>query len=761
MKCALFFFLSILSTSVLSQVKVKGTIQNQKGEPLAYVTIAFQSTTLSSRLEGAYSSSEGSFEVDLIPDHYQVTIQMIGYENLVLEKEVVTEVDFGALMMIESAEELDEVVVRAERSYITNDLGKKTLYVGADLANAGSTAVDALESLPSVTTTIDGAVNVRGSENVIIYVNGRETKRDPKSLQFISADALKKIELITNPSAKYDAEGVAGIINLVYEKARTTKLELFGSITTPFRGSLGLNTSISSDRFSLYVTANERRSIFETSDKNRRITPEDSLTRYDNDNFSEGLGLTRELNAGFSYEPDTNFSIGFEINYLKWDDDADQDQQSTFGYENNSTSAIRLNNDWREIEDELSFTFSSEKQFINEGELKLQFTAGGEDEVNSANFNTRTLDLSGTPIEQTIRSSNETEDQRYYQGKLEYLLPVFDDFEIEAGVVFDKFNINVNQALTFFDDNPIDNRFRIEMDKYAGYVLVNDKRKKFEYSVGIRYEEFSSTSLQKATDSTFTQQFNNFFPSLQWKYPINTTQSLGFNFTRRINRPSFWQVSPFLSYTDPLNLETGNPYLKPEFGYLYELTYSGNVGLLSYDITGFRRTTKDVIQVVSTPFGEDRLLVSYDNLGIRHDDGVEWNASLDLSSKMTVDFNGNTYAINFTDNPQEAFFNRRWNWKMRLKQRFRLEKNWTLDLIQYYRSPSFGAQSIGLRQYYVNASIQKSFNKKRGSVTLSMRDIFNTRIFGEEVVGETFNLTNEYKYQTQAITFSLRYKLLD
>ena len=761
MKCALFFFLSILSTSVLSQVKVKGTIQNQKGEPLAYVTIAFQSTTLSSRLEGAYSSSEGSFEVDLIPDHYQVTIQMIGYENLVLEKEVVTEVDFGALMMIESAEELDEVVVRAERSYITNDLGKKTLYVGADLANAGSTAVDALESLPSVTTTIDGAVNVRGSENVIIYVNGRETKRDPKSLQFISADALKKIELITNPSAKYDAEGVAGIINMVYEKARTTKLELFGSITTPFRGSLGLNTSISSDRFSLYVTANERRSIFETSDKNRRITPEDSLTRYDNDNFSEGLGLTRELNAGFSYEPDTNFSIGFEINYLKWDDDADQDQQSTFGYENNSTSAIRLNNDWREIEDELSFTFSSEKQFINEGELKLQFTAGGEDEVNSANFNTRTLDLSGTPIEQTIRSSNETEDQRYYQGKLEYLLPVFDDFEIEAGVVFDKFNINVNQALTFFDDNPIDNRFRIEMDKYAGYVLVNDKRKKFEYSVGIRYEEFSSTSLQKATDSTFTQQFNNFFPSLQWKYPINTTQSLGFNFTRRINRPSFWQVSPFLSYTDPLNLETGNPYLKPEFGYLYELTYSGNVGLLSYDITGFRRTTKDVIQVVSTPFGEDRLLVSYDNLGIRHDDGVEWNASLDLSSKMTVDFNGNTYAINFTDNPQEAFFNRRWNWKMRLKQRFRLEKNWTLDLIQYYRSPSFGAQSIGLRQYYVNASIQKSFNKKRGSVTLSMRDIFNTRIFGEEVVGETFNLTNEYKYQTQAITFSLRYKLLD
>ncbi|MEO1256739.1 MAG: outer membrane beta-barrel family protein, partial [Bacteroidota bacterium] len=284
----------------------------------------------------------------------------------------------------------------------------------------------------------------------------------------------------------------------------------------------------------------------------------------------------------------------------------------------------------------------------------------------------------------------------------------------------------------------------------------------FEYALGVRYEQFTSTSLQKSTDSTFRQSFNNFFPSIQWKYAtVNRIHSLSFNFTRRINRPSFWEVSPFLTYTDPLNLETGNPFLRPEFGYLYELTWSGSWGLLSFDLTGFRRTTRDVIQRVTNPLDENQLLVTYDNLGIRNDDGFEWNGSFDVTDKLIFELNGSTFRTQFKEENEAVFFSGRWNWQTRLKQRLQLKADWTIDISQYYRAPRYGAQSISLAQYYINASIQKAFKQKRGSITLSVRDIFNTRIFGRELVGEDFSLTNNYKFQTQVLSLSLRYKVID
>ncbi|MEM7297833.1 MAG: outer membrane beta-barrel family protein [Bacteroidota bacterium] len=761
MKTLSFLFLWCISMVSLPQMTVSGKVVDEKGDPVPYVTVSFRSQTAPSRMEGTFTLEDGRFTLQIPADRYLIGFQMIGYEKVSIEKQVTEDLDLGMVTMKENVEELEEVVVRAERSYIENDLGKKTLHIGADLANAGSTAVDALESLPSVTIAARGTINVRGSENVIIYVNGRETKRDPKSLQFISADALQKIELITNPSAKYDAEGIAGIINLVYAKSRSTKLELFASVSTPFRRSFGLNTSISSDNFTFYLNASDRRSRFRVSEDQMRLTPFDSLRRYDNRISSKGKGITREVNAGVSYEPDTTFSMGLEISYLRWDDEADQFQNGIFAYENGARSIMELLNDGVEIEDELSFTLSSERKFKGGQSLKFQLTAGGEDEINRTQFNKENADVSDTPIQQSIRSSDETEDQRYYQAKLDYEIPLMKDLTIAAGVVADVFDINVDQELEFQESASIANRFKIEMDKYAGYVVMEDKRKRFEYAIGLRYEQFSSTSLQKATDSTFTQQFNNLFPSLSWRYAIGSKgHSLGFNFTRRINRPSFWEVSPFLSYTDPLNLETGNPYLRPEFGYLYELTYSITTGKLGLDLTGFRRTTQDVIQQVTSPLNENALLVTFDNLGTRHDDGLEMNATYELSNAVSLEASGSTYRTLFKEKQSEVFFNGRWNWQSRLKQRFRFD-NWTIDLTQYYRAPRFGAQSTDLSQYYLNASVQKSFLEKRGNVTLTLRDVFNTRIFSEEVVGENFVLENNYKFQTRVFTLSLRYKLVD
>lgn len=762
MKKIYLLFCALVPIGLLGQAKISGIVLDKEQEPLPYATIAFQSLSVSELFEGTFSSADGRFELTLPHGTYRVTIQMVGFQNRELnELAIDSDFDLGEVILQPDILQLEEVVVRAERSYIESDLGKKTLYIGADLANAGGTAINALEALPSVTTTVEGNVNVRGSENVIIYINGRETKRDPKSLQFISADALQKIELITNPSAKYDAEGVAGIINLIYTKTKSTKLDAFMSLSKPFRAIFGINGGISSDKFSLFVNASERLSRFEDTDNQTRLTPEDDLRRYENLTTSVGEGATREITAGVTYEPDTSFSLALEVNYLRWDDSADGVQQNTFSFEDGRRENLLLHNDWLEVEDELSFTLSSEKKFGKSESLKFQFTSGGEDETNRTNFNLENVDLSGTLIEQSVKLSDETEDQRHYQAKLDYTRPIHEKVALETGFVSDFFNVNVNQDLSFFQSEPISNRFQIRMKKYAGYALLEDKRHRLEYALGIRYENFESESIEKATDSTFVQRFQNVFPSIQWRYTLGRSDhSLGFNFTRRINRPSFWEVSPFISYTDPLNLETGNPFLKPEFGYLYELNYSNSLGKLAFDLTAFRRTTENVIQRFTETLDADQLLVSYRNFGARNDDGFEWSTSFDVTDQIVLEASGSGYKTTFQDQKETIFFQNRWNWQTRFKQQFRFGNGWGIDLVEYYRTARYSIQSTSLGQYYFNVSMQKSFLEKRGTATLSFRDVFNTRVFGTEIVGENFNLLNEYKFQTQVLTLSLRYKVV-
>ncbi|MEP5610888.1 MAG: TonB-dependent receptor [Cyclobacteriaceae bacterium] len=759
--CTFFFFLQFMNLS--AQIIVSGKLVDAESKQhISFATVAFQSLTVSDGLEGVYTMEDGSFKVQLAADRYSVTVQMVGYSNYVIEQlEVVKDRNLGVLQLSPEVKQLEEVVVKGERSYIQNDLGKKTLFIGSDFANSGNSAINALESLPSVSTTIDGNINVRGSENIIIYVNGRETKRDPKSLRFISADALTKIELITNPSAKYDAEGVAGIINLVYAKSRSAKLDAFVSQSVPFRNSYGVNGSTSSDKFTFFFNANEYRSRFETSDIQQRQTPGDSLAGYINEVISDGKGLTRGITAGLTYEPDTIFSVSFEANYLKWDDKADQDQMGTFSFRNGRQENVLLRNDQLEVEDELTLTLSAEKKLGVDGNLKLQMTTGGEDEINRTNYNLGNEDISNTPIGQSIRQSDETEDQRYYQAKLDFSKTVSRDINLEVGVVSDFFSYNIDQSIGFFESIPIDNRFQVLLNKHASYVLLENKRNRFEYGLGLRYEHFQSESLQKVTDSTFNQRFDNLFPNMQWKYSLGRPDHIiGFNFTRRINRPTFFEVSPFLSYTDPLNLETGNPQLKPELAYLYELTYSNTIGAMALDLTAFRRSTRNVIQRFSSQFNENQLLVSYENLGARNDDGLEWSLSLDASDKIKIDASGSGYRTRFEEVNQIIFYQGRWNWQVRFNGRFRLEKEWSIDITQYYRAPRFSVQSKSIAQNYFNASVQKTFAEKKGTITLSFRDVFNNRVFGSEIVGENFLLTSNYKFQTQRLSLSIRYRII-
>jgi len=770
MRQLLIVMLSLVFTVMQAQVNIKGKVVQEKGEkPLAFSSVMLLSSADSALVDGTITDENGEFFIyEVGTDPYLLLIKRIGFkDNLISAQRYSTDTDLGLIVMKEDVTELDEVVVTGRRSTMETQLGKRVLNIGEDLSATGASVIEALERLPSVSTDIQGNINIRGSSNVIIYVNGKETRRDSRSLRLLGAAALQKIEVITNPSAKYDAEGVGGIINLVFKKdaSKNFKLETMTSITSPYRLGLGVNNQVSSQKFTGYLNASINRSRYENSEDQIREQASGDLRRYENLVSGLGRGRTTHITTGLTYDHDTTFSVNMEFNYWRWIDPEDREQVNNFLYSDNSQQQIRIANYSRELEDEITFSLSLDKRWSDEHELKLLINAGGEDEGNTALYNLGGTDLAGTPLSQSINSSEETENQRVYQFTLDYTRPFFGFGSLETGGKFDYIDYDISQSLDFVSDALFlpQNDFGIILKKYAYYVIHQKKWSKFEYGIGARLEHFSTKANQLSIGAFNEQSVTKLFPSVQLLYRHNNEHHLAFNYSKRINRPGFFDLNPFVSFTDPLVLSTGNPNLEPEFADSYELSYQLNKENFSLEATGFNRVTTNLIQQTVAQFDEDRLLLSYANYGKRVNSGVELSSIVQVLKVLELSGDFSLYSTSFESNEGdvEVRFNNQTTWQLGTRQRLTLSDDLTVELSQTYRAPRIGVQSRDLEYYYVNAAFRKSFGNNRAVLTLNFQDIFDTRIFNSEVKGEDFLINNSYKFQTRRLTLELRYKLFD
>ncbi|MCE7995047.1 MAG: TonB-dependent receptor [Roseivirga sp.] len=770
MRYNILFFLLIWAQVVNAQFSVSGRVVDEKtNKPVPFATIALFTSADSSLVDGAIGSDLGEFSIDNVKSGtYRFLVRSIGYQDLIMDSLSISgNLSLGDLSLRESVSQLDVVVVTGKRSTVETQLGKKVLNIGEDLSTAGATVTDALQRLPSVSTDINGGVSIRGSSNVIIYVNGKETQRDTKSLQFLSAGALQKIEVITNPSAKYDAGGVGGIINLVFRKdaASDFKLETVTSISTPYRFSGGINAQVSSQKLTGYLSGNIRRSEYENREERTRTNDNGTLQRYENLVQSTGKGRTANLTAGLTYDIDTSFSLNFEYNYWRWEDIENSLQTNNFIYRALADESYSIRNWGRELEDEMSLSFSLDKQWSKDRSLKLLFNGGGEVEDNESRYNLDGLDLTSSPLAQTVRESRNTEEQALYQLTIDYTSPLKGFGSIETGVKFDDIKFEITQTLDFLSDELFlpQNDFRLTFKKYAGYFIHKMKWKRFEYGLGLRLEHFNSIANQLTTGQVNEQNVTRLFPSVQLVYKPAEKHQLAFNYSRRINRPGFFDLNPFVSFTDPLILERGNPGLEPEFAHNYELSYQLNHGKLGLDVAGFQRTTTNVIQQTVDAFDTDRLIYSYTNFGRQNNLGTEVSASWEPFSVLELTGNFSWYHTRFAAEPEDldVRFNNQSTWQTNLQQRLNLKGDWSIELSQNYRAPRIGIQSEDQANYYVNAAIRKAFKNKRAVITINLRDMFDTRVFKTRLRGEDFEVNDMFKFQSRSLSLELRYKIFD
>lgn len=760
----------IWAQAVSAQFSISGRVIDQKTQkPVPFATIALLTVADSSLVDGTIGSDQGFFSIDNIqPGTYRFLVRSIGYQDLIRDSVTMkNNLPLGDLLLIESVSQLDDVVITGKRSTVETQLGKKVLNIGEDLSTAGASVTDALQRLPSVSTDINGGISIRGSSNVIIYVNGKETQRDSKSLQFLSAGALQKIEVITNPSAKYDAGGVGGIINLVFRKdaASDFKLETVTSVSTPYRFSGGINAQVSSQKLTGYLSGNIRRSEYENKEERTRVNDMGTLQRYENLVRSSGKGRTANVTAGLTYDIDTSFSLNFEYNYWRWEDIENSSQTNNFIYRALADESYGIRNWGRELEDEMSLSFSLDKQWSKDRSLKLLFNGGGEVEDNESRYNLDGLDLTSSPLAQTVRESKNTEEQALYQLTIDYTSPLKGFGSIETGVKFDDIKFEITQTLDFLSDELFlpQNDFTLTFKKYAGYFIHKMKWDRFEYGLGLRLEHFNSIANQITTEQVNEQNVTRLFPSVQLVYKPAEKHQFAFNYSRRINRPGFFDLNPFVSFTDPLILERGNPDLEPEFAHNYELSYQLNHGKLGLDVAGFQRTTTNVIQETVEAFDSDRLVYSYTNFGKQKNLGMEISTSWEPFSVLELTGNFSWYHTQFAAEPDdlEVRFNNQSTWQTNLQQRLNLKGDWSIELSQNYRAPRIGIQSEDQGNYYVNAAVRKAFKNKRAVVTVNFRDMFDTRVFKTRLRGESFEVNDMFKFQSRSLSLELRYKIFD
>jgi outer membrane receptor protein involved in Fe transport len=281
--------------------------------------------------------------------------------------------------------------------------------------------------------------------------------------------------------------------------------------------------------------------------------------------------------------------------------------------------------------------------------------------------------------------------------------------------------------------------------------------------LGLRLEHFNSIANQLTTEQINEQNVTRLFPSVQLVYKPVEAHQFAFNYSRRINRPGFFDLNPFVSFTDPLILETGNPDLESEFAHSFELSYQLNYDKLGMDLVAFQRTTTNVVQEKIEAFDNDRLIYSYTNFGKQNNLGMEMSASWEPFSILELTGNFSWYHTRFAAEPgdQEVRFNNQSTWQTNLQQRLNLKGDWSIEFSQNYRAPRIGIQSEDQVNYYMNLAIRKAFKNKRAVVTMNLQDIFDTRVIKTRLRGTGFEVIDLFKFQSRRLSVELRYKIFD
>lgn len=766
--------LSLIGIGQLSyaqtSIKITGRVlEETSGQPLPYASVVAKRIGTNDVLSGTIADDSGAFELTTKTSRFFLEVTFIGFETLVLDSFTFTKgrLELGKVKVKQNAKSMEGVEVRAEKSAVTFQLDKRVFNVGQDIASTGVGAMEVLNNVPSVNVDIEGNITLRGNSGVQILINGKPSvlsDEGSNALGTITADMIESVEVITNPSAKYEAEGSSGIINIVLRKEEKKG----------FNGSISVNTGIP-DNHSIGASLNRR------TDKFNFFTQFGvgyrSLPRY-NENIntnllnattieSEGVGYRNErfvnIRVGTDYHLNKNNVITLSGSYA-FEDESQPSQTDFILLDSGEViSEYRREESTTAENPKYQYDLQYERKFENNEDHVLQFSTQGSffgKDQRSQFLNIPTFGIDLSPNQQTATYFY----QRDFMYKLDYVNPFTDKMTLETGGQYtindvgNQFEVSNEQGDGLYEIDPsFTNNFVFNQKVLGGYVTGSYEGTRWGLKLGARVEHTDLHTVLETTNEENNQNYVNLFPSAHASFKASKKVSLQAGYSRRIYRPRLWDLNPFFNIRNNYNIRRGNPQLKPEFGDSYELTSIIAFEKASFNTSIYHLRTVNVIERV-TLFEDNVNITQPENIGIRDRTGLEVNGKYTPAKWFTLngDFNYGIFSRIGSFQDQEFDFTGR-QWSSKLTTRIKLPAKIELELQGNYRSAYQTVQGEVSGFAFANFGLRKHLWKRKAVVNLGVRDIFASRIresFVSQPTFESYSFSQRGRFITLSFSYS-------
>jgi len=763
----------ICSFTLISQTNftLSGTIIDSEQQPQIGASVALHNPSDSSIITGGMTKIGGRFSFKASSGTYYVRVTSVGMEPKIIDNVNLTDnLDLGTIIISTSSMLTDEVVVTEEKSIMELKLDKRIYNVNKDASNIGRNGSEILDNIPSVNVDPEGNVSLRGSGNVQILLNGKQSglvSNDPESIRQLMGDMIEKIEIITNPSARYDAQGEVGIINIVLKKKQEAGYNGNFEIRTgyPNNHALSVSSNYRSQSMNLFGTVgvNYRRAPGSgNTDQTFFIYDQFNFTNTDLDRMRGGLGAN--LTFGTDFFLDEGNTITFTGNYRFGDRENNSDiVYSDFLPSGDLYSRTTRDDDESESKNDIEVNFTYEKIFDGNKEHKLLFDSRFEQDKDIEQ--SEILELSSLAAGGLDQQSYNLEFERNQVYQLDYTYPFSDDGKFEAGAkanlrkIDNDYWVKEDRGNGFEFLDGFNNNFVYYENIIAAYLMAGNQMGDFGWQLGIRSEYSDITTELLRTDYRNQRDYLNFFPSAHYNYKLDQQNSLQASYSARIQRPWFRRLMPFSSFTDSRNIWGGNPDLDPEYTDSYELGYLFNWETGSILSNVYYRHSTDIIQTVTFIDSTGITQLRPSNIGIQNAYGVEFNLSNDITDWWNTNLNFNLYSATITGNESvynlnSEFFS--WNTRFSSKMKF---SGYNLQITGNYRAPEDTPQGETLSMWWLDFGLSTDILDNNATLTLSGQDVFSTRLRRSIVNGETFYRESDYQWRAGQVTLTFTYRI--
>ncbi len=753
-------------------------------EPIEYGSTALYRVKDSALLTGAITDAKGNFIFrDLAPGRYYLKASFIGYEikyipDIIISKQS-ADVQLGDIIIKPQQAILAGVEVVAKKALISNNLDKKVITVDKTMALSGGTATDIMENVPSVSVDAEGNVSLRGNSNITLLIDGKPASQAGISssdiLNQLPASSIESVEIITNPSVRYDPDGTSGIINIVLKKKALQGFNGLVSVTAgtndKYNGSLNLNYR--ANKLNVFAGVDARYNLYNSTSSSDRTST-----------FSDVVNILRQTEQGNRYRNSLNISGGIDYTFDTRNNItlSAQSRIMSFGsegatvYKNflgtdsllryfnrNSNSERRINS--------MNYSLSYKHTFTQKGrEFTQDFvyndnTMNNDQQINQQDYDVQTMLESGLLQQQRNYAVNKN---YFFTAQGNYIHPFINGARVETGYKYSLRDMGMDYDYTNFNNETskwenlalLKNHYDFKEQQIAVYGIYSNSWKKLKYQGGIRYEQVYSDSKVEQTDTTYNKSYYSFYPSLHTQYDLGKGRELQFSYSRRVDRPSPREMNPYVDYSDSLNIRQGNPDLNPEYTNSLELGMMKYWEKYSLTSTAFFRNTAGLVEDITRIESTGITYSMPQNINNSKSYGFEFVASANPYKWLRINSNLSFYqywvsALPLQNIPETSQF----SWSGRLNATFTYSKNGSFQMIGNYSSPTSSPQSTRSANYSVDASLRQDFFKSKMSVSLRLTDIFNTRNYNYTTTGLNFTSVNKRSFESRVLYAGIQFKL--